>query len=104
MHEHKHFAPWETHEKTTVFTEFSKETEPEDTPYYPKRLTTDMSILEQYQELASEEQNVSFIGRLATYRYLDMHVVMAEALQTAREFIRAPNEEESPPVFVGETA
>ena len=26
IHEHKHFAPWEAHEKTTVFTEYSKET------------------------------------------------------------------------------
>ena len=36
--EHKHFAPWEKHEKTICFREFSKETSETDIPFYPKRL------------------------------------------------------------------
>lgn len=87
VHEHKHFAPWEEHEKTIVFTEFSKETEADDIPYYPKRLAPDMRILAKYQERAQADEQVLFLGRLATYRYLDMHVVIAEALEAARKFL-----------------
>lgn len=87
VHEHKHFTPWETHEQTVYFEEYSKETEPEDIPYYPKRLETDLIILEKYQKEVSMLQNITFLGRLATYRYLDMHHVIEEALQVARKFL-----------------
>lgn len=89
IHEHKHFAPWESHERTCVFTEFSKETDPDDVPYYPKRLDGDKAMLASYEALASQETKVSFLGRLATYRYLDMHQVIAEALEFSRTFIDA---------------
>jgi UDP-galactopyranose mutase len=87
VHEHKHFAPWETHERTVAFREFSKETEVEDVPYYPKRLARDMTILQQYRDLAEHQAAriyngvpVVFLGRLATYRYMDMETVIGEAL------------------------
>jgi len=104
VHEHKHFAPWETHEKTIVFTEFSKETAPEDIPYYPKRLAPDIERLKRYRELARNERDVTFLGRLATYRYLDMHVVIAEALQTAADFLSWKSDNSSArPLFAGES-
>lgn len=80
IHEHKHFAPWESHNKSLIFTEYSKETQPEDIPYYPKRLKPDLELLSSYQELTSDEHDVEFIGRLATYRYLNMDAVISEAL------------------------
>ena len=89
IHEHKHFAPWEQHEKSILFTEYSKETTQGDIPYYPKRLREDVVLLEKYQELAAEDDGVHFVGRLATYRYLDMHVVIEEALQLAERLIAA---------------
>lgn len=82
--EHKHFAPWESHEKTVCYREYSKQTGPDDIPYYPLRLANDKALLQQYIELASQEKNVTFIGRLGTYRYLDMHVVIGEALDLAK--------------------
>lgn len=88
IHEHKHFAPWEAHERTVAFREFSKETEAADVPYYPKRLAPDMSILQRYRDLAGASPvhanvgaPVSFLGRLATYRYMDMETVISEALE-----------------------
>ncbi|MBV9010006.1 MAG: NAD(P)-binding protein [Verrucomicrobia bacterium] len=103
VHEHKHFAPWEEHERTIVFTEFSKETTPDDVPYYPKRLEGDLALLRKYRQLALEEENITFLGRLATYRYLDMHVVIAEALQTARDYLNWKSAIASArPVFGGE--
>ncbi len=82
--EHKHFAPWENHDDTVCFREYSKLAEPEDTPYYPLRLTHDKELLDQYIQLADAEKGVTFIGRLATYRYLDMHVVIGESLDLSR--------------------
>lgn len=82
--EHKHFTPWEEHEKTVCFREYSKKTEPGDTPYYPMRLEEDKNLLRRYVKRAHEEPNVTFIGRLGTYRYLDMHVVIGESLDLAK--------------------
>ena len=89
IHEHKHFAPWETLEKTVAFREFSRETGPGDEPYYPKRLASDRQLLLDYRELASRESGVTFLGRLATYRYMDMEAVIGEALDYARNWLPA---------------
>lgn len=97
--EHKHFAPWEQHEKTVYFKEFSKETGEKDEPYYPKRLQADKLLLRQYREEAEKLSGVSFIGRLATYRYMDMHHVIGEALSFSKEFISSIQENKKPPVF-----
>lgn len=94
IHEHKHFTPWEHHKKTVAFREFSKETEPQDIPYYPKRLAKDCETLKAYRKLAEDfdQQNLrgfrtSFLGRLATYRYMDMEAVIAEALLYGERFV-----------------
>jgi len=88
VHEHKHFAPWEVHEKTVAFREFSKGTAAGDVPYYPIRKASDRKLLESYYDLARLEERVSFLGRLGTYRYLDMDDVIAEALEFSRRWLR----------------
>ena len=97
--EHKHFTNWEQHDKTIYFKEFSKETEPSDIPYYPKRLSPDKDLLLQYRKDAEGLQQVSFLGRLATYRYMDMHNVIGEALDFAKSFLSAINTGDKPPIF-----
>jgi UDP-galactopyranose mutase len=87
--EHKHFTPWEKHEKTVYFKEYSKETTDKDVPYYPKRLSADKVILKQYRQAAAAQEKYSFLGRLATYRYMDMHHVIGEALDFATHFADA---------------
>ncbi len=87
--EHKHFAPWEEHDLTVAFREYSRACEPDDIPYYPIRLVDDRALLEQYLELARAEQGVSFVGRLGTYRYLDMDVTIGEALVAADQILAA---------------
>jgi UDP-galactopyranose mutase len=99
VHEHKHFAPWEEHEKTTYFKEFSKETTEEDIPYYPKRLDADKKILEAYRAKAMQSSNLSFLGRLATYRYMDMHHVIGEALDFSQSYLQALTAGNKAPVF-----
>jgi len=85
--EHKHFAPWETHEKTVVYTEYSKESTPEDELFYPKRLARDKEMLTLYEALAEKELHVTFLGRLGTYRYLDMDLTIKEAIAAARKLV-----------------
>ena len=99
VHEHKHFTPWETHEKTAYFKEYSKETDQEDVPYYPKRLAEDKEKLVKYREEAERLDGVSFLGRLATYRYMDMHHVIGEALDYAKVFLDHEKMNGRPPVF-----
>lgn len=82
--EHKHFTPWEEHDGTVCFKEYSKLCGPDDTPYYPLRLNDDKEMLEKYVKLADQEPDITFIGRLGTYRYLDMHVVIGESLDLAK--------------------
>ena len=89
VHEHKHFTPWESHDKTVYFKEYSKETTKDDIPYYPKRLSADMKILEMYQDEVGKLDGYTFLGRLATYRYMDMHHVIAEALAASKKFIES---------------
>lgn len=98
--EHKHFSPWEKHEKTLMYKEFSRQCEENDIPYYPIRQARDKQQLERYVNVASEEPNVTFVGRLGTYRYLDMDVTINEALATADKFLECAKGNERMPAFV----
>jgi UDP-galactopyranose mutase len=97
--EHKHFTPWEQHEKTVYFTEFSKETTINDVPFYPKRLSIDKELLKKYRDLAELQTSTSFLGRLATYRYMDMHHVIDEAMLFAKQFLISIHEKKKMPIF-----
>jgi UDP-galactopyranose mutase len=108
IHEHKYFAPWEEHAGTAVFREYSRETGGGDPPYYPKRLAADKQLLNRYRGMAlamqspetlSKNFGVTFLGRLATYRYMDMEAVIGEALQLSRDFVAAVKADIEPPVF-----
>lgn len=87
--EHKHFAPWESHEETIIYKEYSRECGEDDIPYYPIRLKDDKAQLSRYLELCAQERNVTFVGRLGTYRYIDMDITIAEALETAELFVKS---------------
>ena len=85
--EHKHFAPWEEHAETVCFREYARACGPEDIPYYPIRLADEKAALTEYEALAAETTGVSFVGRLGTYRYLDMDVTIREALDQGRALV-----------------
>ena len=91
--EHKHFSPWEEHAGSVCYREFSRACEPGDIPYYPIRLVEEKAQLAGYVALAERETGVTFVGRLGTYRYLDMDVTIREALDTAKLYLarRAEN-------------
>lgn len=97
--EHKHFAPWESHQKSVIYREFSDECRVGDIPYYPVRLTNDKSILHIYTKMAQEEKDITFLGRLGTYRYIDMDVAIREALETANESLACIERRDPLPSF-----
>lgn len=99
--EHKHFAPWEHHDRTICYREYSRQAGADDIPYYPVRLADDMPTLTAYVDAAAAESGVSFVGRLGTYRYLDMDVTIGEALAAADRILAAVAAGEPiPPLFV----
>ncbi|MDD1496991.1 UDP-galactopyranose mutase [Agrobacterium sp. CNPSo 3708] len=98
--EHKHFSPWEKHDGSVCYREYARECGPDDTPYYPIRLVKEKEQLADYVALANAEEGISFVGRLGTYRYLDMDVTIREALDTARLFLDLHDKQERMPAFL----
>ena len=82
IHEYKHYQPQRKHTsgKTIIFKEFSRSAGIEDDPYYPINTPQDKEKFKKYQNLANEEKNVIFGGRLGSYAYMDMHQVISSAL------------------------
>lgn len=56
-------------------------------PYYPVPSTENEALFKRYEALAREEPNVTFVGRLAQYRYYNMDQVVGAALAAARTLI-----------------
>lgn len=72
-----------------IYKEHSRTCGPDDVPYYPVRLVDDKELLNRYVALARKEENTTFVGRLGTYRYLDMRVTIGEALDVAEQYLSA---------------
>ncbi|SFE27915.1 UDP-galactopyranose mutase [Chitinophaga sp. CF118] len=77
--EHKHFE-FGSQAHTIISREYPKEWQFGQEPYYPINDTHNESIIKQYKQLAALEKNIIFGGRLAEYRYYDMHQVIGAAL------------------------
>ena len=81
--EHKHFSrDKRVLEKsfTWITEEYPKEYVQDDEPMYPVNDEKNNNIYKRYNALAMKERNVFFGGRLAEYKYYDMHQVIARAL------------------------
>jgi UDP-galactopyranose mutase len=98
--EHKHFAPWEHHDQTVITREYSHACGPQDIPYYPIRLVQDKALLSEYINAAKAQRGTTFVGRLGTYRYLDMDVCIREALDTAQAYLAAKRQLTPLPAFM----
>jgi len=98
--EHKHFAPWESHDTSVIYREYSRLCGDDDVPYYPIRLVKEKAQLVDYVQLARDERGVTFLGRLGTYRYLDMDVTINEALTVADAAKQTFADGACPPAFL----
>jgi UDP-galactopyranose mutase len=87
--EHKHFNIESLHKNshTIVTKEFPIEWNRNETPYYPIGDERNTEIYKKYKEASQIENNVLFGGRLAEYKYYDMHQVIGSALQKAKKLI-----------------
>jgi UDP-galactopyranose mutase len=77
--EHKHFE-FGTQKKTVISKEYSSEWKDDSEPYYPINNNRNTALYQQYKALADKEEYVIFGGRLAEYKYYDMHHVVEQVL------------------------
>jgi UDP-galactopyranose mutase len=97
--EHKHFSTNEMHEETVIYKEYSRLADDYDDPYYPIRLINEKKLLSRYIEMAKSQSHVSFLGRLGTYRYIDMDVTISEALDASMRIKNCLIDGKNIPVF-----
>ena len=76
--EFKHITG-QRHERTSVVYEYPQA---EGDPYYPVPRPENAELYRKYEALAQAQPDVTFVGRLATYRYYNMDQVVAQALTT----------------------
>jgi UDP-galactopyranose mutase len=82
--EHKHFK--KSKSTRTVITQEIPDTWSRDrVPYYPINDDKNTAIYEQYRKEAELLPNVIFGGRLAEYRYYDMHQVIGSAMKAFKQ-------------------
>jgi UDP-galactopyranose mutase len=65
---------------TTIVREYPQNFGPGREPYYPVPAPDAKTLYSKYADRAASERNVSFVGRLATYRYYNMDQVVGMAL------------------------
>jgi UDP-galactopyranose mutase len=82
--EHKHFE-FGTQPATVITREYPEEWTSEKEPYYPVNDEKNSAVFKQYQQLAAQENNIIFGGRLAEYKYYDMHQVVGSALKKVKD-------------------
>ena len=90
--EHKHFemfgqAVYDT-PRTVISKEYSMEWKEGMEPYYPVNDARNSALYARYKELAQQEQNVIFGGRLAEYKYYDMAPVIEAAMRYFQDYVR----------------
>ncbi|AWH86800.1 UDP-galactopyranose mutase [Flavobacterium album] len=82
--EHKHFE-FGTQPSTVITKEYPDEWTPGKEAFYPINDDKNQAIYQKYSELKKQQPNTIFGGRLAEYRYYDMHQIIASALTAIKK-------------------
>jgi UDP-galactopyranose mutase len=82
--EYKHLTG-QQHPHTTLTWEYPSG---EGDPYYPIPRAENQALYKKYEALADATGGVTFVGRLATYRYYNMDQIVGQALATFRKLSR----------------
>ena len=82
--EHKHFE-FGTQDKTVITYEYPDEWSLGKESYYPVNDDKNNAIYSQYKKLSEKDRTVIFGGRLAEYKYYDMHQIIGSALKKSKE-------------------
>ena len=82
IHEYRHLHPERNYqnESTYISREYSRFASQDDEPYYPVNTAVDREMLKKYRRVMASEKHVWFGGRLGSYKYLDMHMAIASAM------------------------
>lgn len=76
-YDHSYFTI--NHKGNTIITkEYPKKATRDDIPFYPIPWGDGQLMYNKYEQLAREEENTIFVGRLATYKYLDMWMAIKQ--------------------------
>jgi len=94
--EYKHLTG-QQHPKTSITYEYPSA---EGDPYYPIPRPENQELFKRYEALADQTENVTFVGRLATYRYYNMDQIVGQALATFRRLDEKRKHERPPPTAV----
>ena len=98
--EYKHLTG-QQHRQTSITLEYPSA---EGDPYYPVPRPENQALYKRYEALADATKGVTFVGRLATYRYYNMDQIVGQALATFRRLDAARRarmlEKETPPLAV----
>jgi UDP-galactopyranose mutase len=78
--EYKHLTGQE-HPRTSITYEYPSA---EGDPYYPIPRPENQELFKRYEALGDQTEGVTFVGRLATYRYYNMDQIVGQALATFR--------------------
>ena len=72
------------HSGTSIVREYPKAS---GDPYYPIPRPENDELFRRYQKLAEKEKGVTFVGRLAQYRYYNMDQVVGAALSASKSIL-----------------
>ena len=89
IHEPRHLHPERNYakDKTLIIKEYSSADRGKN-PFYPLNDQRNRNLVLQYRELATQEKNLIFAGRLGDYRYYDMHETINRALTVFEENLK----------------
>ena len=85
--EHQYFEPGQKHQKTVITKEYSKTWSVGDEAYYPINNERNSALYQKYVELASKNPNIYFGGRLGTYSYYNMDMIVEKALALVEQLL-----------------
>ncbi len=87
IHEHKWFTPEKKFENSIGFKEYASNTDSRHNPIYPIRNVHSDEMYQKYRSQAKEEEDVTFVGRLAEFRYYDMHQVIGASMAKFKKYM-----------------
>jgi len=82
--EFKHITGQQTGKKTSIVKEYPQEI---GDPYYPVPRPENETLYQKYRDLADAMTDITFVGRLAQYRYYNMDQVVATSLHVANQIL-----------------
>lgn len=86
---HNNFYKHSKHgEVSTVYYEYPEEFNGRNERFYPIPDKKNLDLYKKYKELADQEPNVYFGGRLGTYKYLDMDATIAQAMSLCEKLLK----------------